>query len=93
MSSTDNNNSKAKAAIDGDHDYLSIVNSDLEFDHKFAEDTGVPSKIVYYCNDCEKLVAPKRIAKKLKFSCSECKKSNVSFGTEVAIKNYYKIKG
>lgn len=92
MGSTDNNTT-AKSPINGEHDYVEITKSNVEFDKKFSEETGVPSTIIYYCNDCEKIITPKRIGKKLKFSCSECKGGNVSFGTEVAIKNYYKIKG
>ncbi len=73
-------------------DYVEIIKSDVEADKKFTKDTGSPVKIVYYCKDCEKLVAPKRIGKKLRFKCEECKGENVTFGTEQSIHNFYKIK-
>ena len=70
--------------------YVDIVRSDIEKDKKFLEDTGLPAKIIYFCRDCNKIVAPKRVGKKFKFSCTECKGDNVSFGTEKSILNYYK---
>lgn len=73
-------------------DLIKIVQSDLEVEKKFIEETGLPTKIVYYCNDCEKMVKPKRVGKKLKFSCEECKGNNVSFGSEQSIASYYRIK-
>ena len=74
-----------------DKEYVDIIRSDIDIDKKFLDDTGVPTKIIYYCRDCEKLVKPKRIGKKFKFSCAECKGDHVAFGSEVAIKKYYKI--
>ena len=73
-------------------DYLEIIKSDIEIDKKFIENTGSPAKIVYFCKDCEKLVSPKRIGKKLKFKCDNCKGENVAFGTEQSIHNFFKIK-
>ena len=72
-------------------DYSEIIQSNVEFDKKFIEDSGVPIKIVYYCHDCEKLISPKRIGKKFKFKCEQCKGKNVSFGSEKSIANYYKL--
>lgn len=73
-----------------DKDYTDVIRSDVEIDKKYAEDPGVPTKIVYFCQDCKKEVTPKRIGKKFKFSCTECKNKQVSFGTEKSIDNYYK---
>lgn len=73
-------------------DYLEIIKSDIKIDKKFIEDTGSPAKIIYFCKDCEKLVTPKRIGKKLRFKCDECKNENVAFGTEESIHNFFKIK-
>ena len=75
-----------------DKEYVDIIKSDVDVDKKFVKDTGIPAKIVYYCRDCEKLITPKRIGKKLRFSCSECKGENVAFGSEQSIMNFYHIK-
>jgi hypothetical protein len=73
-------------------EFVEIIKSSTTPEKKFVEETGVPAKIVYYCQDCEKLTVPKRIGKKLKFKCGVCDKENVSFGTEESIYSYYDIK-
>lgn len=73
-------------------DYLEIIKSDVEIDKKFIEGTGNPAKIIYYCKDCAKIIAPNRIGKKLSFKCDDCKGENVAFGTEQSIYNFYDIK-
>jgi len=75
-----------------DKEYTDIINSDSEKDPKFLTEQGQPAKITYYCRECKKLVAAKRIEKKLSFKCEECGKNEVSFGTEESIKNFYNIK-
>lgn len=75
-----------------DKEYVEIINSDIEVDKSFVEDSGQPAKISYYCRECKKMVTPKRIGKKLSFKCSECDKAEVSFGTKDSIINYYNIK-
>ena len=87
MASTDE---KIGEPIPTDKDYVDIIRSDVKIDKKFIEDTGIPAKIIYFCKDCKKNITPKRIGKKFKFSCSECKGSNVAFGSEESINNYYK---
>jgi len=72
-------------------EYTEIIKSDVAVDKKFVEGTGLPAKIQYFCRDCEKLVNPKRIGKKFQFSCSVCGGTNVAFGSEAALSNYYKI--
>ena len=74
-----------------DKEYIDIVRSDVEIDKEYLEETGIPAKIIYYCFDCKKIIKPKRIGKKFQFSCTECKGSNVAFGSERSIANYYKI--
>ncbi len=71
-------------------DYVEIIRSNSEIDKKFIDESGLPAKIIYLCKECNKVVKPKRIGKKFKFSCTECKGNNVSFGTEDSIVNYYK---
>lgn len=72
-----------------DKEYVEIIQSDTEIDKIFIKEEGVPSKIVYFCQDCKEIVKPKRIGKKFQFSCTECKGKNVSFGSEKSILNYY----
>lgn len=73
-------------------EYTDIITSDTEKDPKFLTQEGLPAKIVYYCRFCKKLVAAKRIGKKLSFKCEECDKNEVSFGTERSITSHYNIK-
>ncbi len=75
-----------------DKEYVDIIKSDVETDAKYIKDTGEPAKIIYYCRDCEKIIKPKRIGKKLRFTCDECKGNNVAFGSEQSIANFYRIK-
>ena len=75
-----------------DKEYTEIIKSETEVDKSFIESEGQPAKIAYYCRECKKAVAPKRIGKKLSFKCSECDRSPISFGTEDSIANYYKAK-
>ena len=88
MTKTDSKDTKKEM---NEPDYLEIIQSKTEVDPDFIGETGKPAKIIYYCKDCETLIAPKRIGKKIQFSCPECKGKNVAFGTEVAIANYYSI--
>lgn len=74
-----------------DKEYTDIIQFNVKADKKYIEETGVPAKIIYYCQDCKKLIKPKRIGKKFQFSCTECKGNNVAFGSETSIANYYKI--
>ena len=87
MASTDEQPGEPKSI---DKEYIEIIRSDSEIDKKFLEDTGLSAKIIYFCRDCNQMTKPKRIGKKFKFSCAECKGNNVSFGTEKSILNYYK---
>lgn len=75
-------------AFDGD--YVDVIQSNVSYEKKFTTDPGEPTKIIYYCRDCQALTTPKRVGKKLKFTCSACKGKEVSFGTENSLGNYYK---
>ncbi|MBN2306931.1 hypothetical protein JXD20_03005 [Candidatus Peregrinibacteria bacterium] len=75
-----------------DREYVDIIKADSKIDPSFITETGQPAKIVYYCRECKKIVAPKRIGKKLSFKCGECNKESISFGTENSIASYYNIK-
>lgn len=87
MSSTTEKSGEPKPV---DKSYVDLIQSDIVTDTKYTADTGLPTKIIYYCQDCKKVIAPKRIGKKFRFSCAECKGDNVSFGSEKAILSYYK---
>ncbi len=72
-----------------DKEYIDIIKSESEVDQSYIKESGIAAKIVYYCQDCKKIVPPKRIGKKLRFKCSECNSDKVSFGTEQSIINHY----
>jgi phage FluMu protein Com len=48
-------------------------------------------KIVFYCTKCEKLIAPNKSGKSLKFKCPDCKTNKVAFGTQKSIVNYFHL--
>ncbi|MFH0820353.1 MAG: hypothetical protein V1908_01120 [Candidatus Peregrinibacteria bacterium] len=73
-------------------DYTEIIYSELLIDRKYVDSTGVPAKIVYYCPQCKKLITPKRVGQKFRFSCAECK-TDAAFGTETSIASYYRLPG
>lgn len=75
-----------------DKEYTEVIQSNVEVDKKFIEEDGLPTKIIYYCQDCKKQVTPQRIGKKFRFSCSECKGKKVSFGSEKSVSNFYQKK-
>lgn len=72
-----------------DKEYVEIIQSDVEIEKKFITEEGLPSKIVYFCQDCKEPIKPKRVGKKFQFSCTQCKGKNVSFGSEQSVQNYY----
>lgn len=73
-------------------EYTQIILSQLPIDRTFVDGTGLPAKIVYFCPECKKIVIPKRVGNKFRFSCSECKQ-DVAFGTEQSVANYYRLTG
>lgn len=85
-------NAKDKQNCPTEREYIDIIRSESEVDPSFLTETGQPAKIVYYCRECKKTVAPKRIGKKLSFRCSECNREGIAFGTENSITSYYNIK-
>lgn len=80
-----------KAPLTKDMDFLKAVELKSDEGKDYAKDTGQPAKIIYFCQDCGKITTPKRVGKRFRFSCSECNGSNVSFGSEQSIMNYYRI--
>jgi hypothetical protein len=47
--------------------------------------------IVFYCKDCEKIVDVIPVGRKFVYKCAICKTKNVAFGTEKAIRSYYRL--
>lgn len=76
-----------------DKNYIDIIRSELKVNPEYIKDPGVPAKIVYFCPQCKKLITPKRIGKKFRFSCAECRFDEIAFGTEESITNYYRLPG
>ncbi|MCT4591779.1 MAG: hypothetical protein N4A36_00100 [Candidatus Gracilibacteria bacterium] len=68
------------------------VNDILKVEYKpVPNDDYEEQKIVFYCHDCAKLVDTESKGKKLKFVCKECQGSDLSYGTERSIRNYYNM--
>jgi len=53
-------------------------------------DNYLKEPVVFYCKDCEKIVKVKPFGRKFVYRCAICGTKNVAFGTEKAIKNYYR---
>jgi Zn finger protein HypA/HybF involved in hydrogenase expression len=51
-----------------------------------------PVPLVFYCKNCEKIVAAVQTKKKFQFRCPACNKTDVAFGTDLSVKNFYRIK-
>jgi len=77
--------------LTNDIDFVKLTEFDFISDKNLIEGTGQPSKIMYFCQDCKKLITPSRIGKRLRFACTECKGENVAFGTEKSLRLFYHI--
>lgn len=51
------------------------------------EDQGV----VFFCNDCEQIVAAEKAKNSVRFSCPDCKGKNISFGTQKSVNNFFRL--
>jgi len=54
-------------------------------------DNVLTEPIVFYCKDCEKIVEVKPFGRKFVYRCSVCGTKNVAFGTEKAIRSFYRF--
>lgn len=48
--------------------------------------------IVFFCKDCELLVDVRPVGRKFVYKCAKCNTKNVAFGTEKAIRSFYRVK-
>lgn len=48
--------------------------------------------VVFFCKDCEKIVDSRPIGRKFVYKCAKCGTNNVAFGTEKAIRGFYRVK-
>lgn len=53
-------------------------------------DNYLKEPIVFYCKDCEKIVEVKPFGRKFVYRCAICGTKNVAFGTEKAIRSFYR---
>jgi len=89
MDQADASKGKVSASV---KDYVDVIKSESPVDKTYIEGEGLPTKILYYCRKCESAVAPKRVGKKLSFSCPQCAREPIAFGTEKSVQNYYSVK-
>ncbi|MFA6521063.1 MAG: hypothetical protein WCT53_01625 [Candidatus Gracilibacteria bacterium] len=50
------------------------------------------SRIVFFCKDCEKIIAGIKVGRKYVYKCPLCSTKNVAFGTEKSIRSFYHVK-
>ncbi len=55
------------------------------------EDQWEDQAIVFFCNDCEKIVAAEKNKNAVKFTCAVCKGKNISFGTQKSVNNFFRL--
>jgi len=55
-------------------------------------DNNIKAFVVFFCKDCEKLVEAKPVGRKFAYKCNVCGTKNVAFGTEEAMRNFYRVK-
>ena len=48
--------------------------------------------ITFFCKDCEKIVKTYAVGRKFVYKCSICSTKNVAFGTEKALRGFYRVK-
>ncbi|MBI2634858.1 hypothetical protein HYW82_04295 [Candidatus Peregrinibacteria bacterium] len=47
--------------------------------------------VVFYCKDCEEVVATHRVGRKFVYKCAKCGTKNVAFGTKKSIFGFFKL--
>ncbi len=55
-------------------------------------DNKLPTGVVCYCKDCNKIVETNPVGRKFAYRCKICSTKNVAFGSEKSIRNFYHIK-
>ncbi|MCA9374100.1 MAG: hypothetical protein R3B71_00080 [Candidatus Gracilibacteria bacterium] len=48
--------------------------------------------IAFFCKDCELIVEGRPIGRKFVYKCARCGTKNVAFGTEKALRDFYRVK-
>jgi Zn finger protein HypA/HybF involved in hydrogenase expression len=57
------------------------------------DEAAIPAaKLIFFCKNCEECVAATQTKKKFTFKCPKCSKTDVAFGTELSVKNFYRLK-
>lgn len=56
-----------------------------------TEDEIAPAKLLFFCKPCKKVIVAKQTKKKFVFACPTCNKTDVAFGTEISVKNFYHL--
>jgi DNA-directed RNA polymerase subunit RPC12/RpoP len=62
----------------------------LKFDPPSEADWDNQS-VVFYCQDCEKLVRADKDQNALRFTCTECGGRSISFGTQRSLTNFFHL--
>ena len=52
----------------------------------------LPEQIAFFCKDCEMIVKAYAVGRKFVYKCSRCSTKNVAFGTEKALRDFYRVK-
>jgi len=50
-----------------------------------------PMPLAFYCRGCYEMIAAKQTRKQFVFQCPKCGKSDIAYGTELSIRNFYHI--
>ena len=86
MASSDNN-TEGKVPFSNDLDLILFVLANKE-----TKKEGGNNDVKFYCKNCKKLVEVEKKRNRLSFICKECRASNVAFGIQNSLENYYNIK-
>lgn len=81
-------NEKTNEPIKPDAD-LSIAYQ-LKYDPP-AEADWDNQAVVFFCQDCEKIVRADKEKDSIRFTCTECGGRNISFGTQRSVSNYFRL--
>jgi predicted RNA-binding Zn-ribbon protein involved in translation (DUF1610 family) len=57
----------------------------------FSDEEWEDSGVGFFCHECNKLVAATKKEGKVSFTCNECGKNEISFGTVRSLINHFRL--
>ena len=58
---------------------------------KISDDEWEDSRVGFFCHNCEQLVSVKKSEKRVKFTCGQCGKGDIAFGTIRSLTHHFRL--